>query len=319
MNEFERRVREVTGADLASHAIHTVQVNLGLRCNQCCAHCHLNASPARDEQMDRPTMEKVIELARAVGAEVMDLTGGAPELNRDFRRFVDAVVSEGISVQSRTNLSVLLEPGLGDLIPFLAERKVALVASMPCYLHENVCAQRGEGVYDKSIEAIRRLNEGGYGREGGLPLNLVYNPGGPVLPPDQNGLEADYRRELGDRFGLEFTKLLTITNMPIGRFRSVLEETNRIDEYSRVLRAAFNPETLENLMCRSQISVGWDGRLFDCDFNLALGWPVDHGAPDHVDQFDVQKLTRRRIVTEEHCFGCTAGAGSSCAGALTKG
>ncbi|MHC4598300.1 MAG: arsenosugar biosynthesis radical SAM (seleno)protein ArsS [Planctomycetota bacterium] len=316
MNEFDERIHEVTGEPLNARAISTIQVNLGLRCNQSCAHCHLGASPSRTEAMSWETMEKVVGTARAAGAILTDLTGGAPELHPHFRPFVDLLLGAGLAVQNRTNLSALLEPGTTDLIPFLRERKVGLVASLPCYLQENVCAQRGKGAYEKSVEAIRRLNGLGYGREPDLPLHLVYNPGGPALPPDQSSLEADYRRELDERFGIAFTRLLTITNMPIGRFRTALRHANREVEYHRLLKDAFNPATVENLMCRSQISVGWDGRLFDCDFNLALGWPVDHGAPDHVDLFDAAKLMRRRIVTEDHCFGCTAGAGSSCAGAL---
>jgi radical SAM/Cys-rich protein len=316
MNEFDVRIREVTGDDLNAVAIDTMQVNLGLTCNQACVHCHLGASPSRTEAMSWETMEKAVEVARAMGANRADLTGGAPELNPHFRPFVDALVDAGLAVQNRTNLTVFLEPELEDLIPFLRKRGVGLVASMPCYLQENVRAQRGEGTYEKSVEALRRLNAAGYGIDPDLPLDLVYNPGGPSLPPDQSSLETDYRRELGERFGIAFTRLLTITNMPIGRFRAALQRANREGEYWRMLKNAFNPATVGNLMCRSQISIRWDGRLFDCDFNLALGWPVDHGAPDHIDRFDAGKLKKRRIVTEEHCFGCTAGSGSSCAGAL---
>lgn len=247
---------------------------------------------------------------------MVDLTGGAPEMNLHFRKFVQALRQEGHRVQVRTNLTVLLEAGLEDLAEFLREHQVQLVASLPCYLEENVQAQRGVGVYEKSIAAIKRLNALGYGFESGLALNLVYNPGGPFLPPPQKVLEEDYRRELGTRFGISFTRLLTITNMPLGRFRAELNRQNQEQDYLRLLRKSFNPHTVGGLMCRQQISIGWDGTLYDCDFNLALGLPVNHGAPDHIQSFSPPDLRMRRIVTGEHCFACTAGAGSSCGGAL---
>jgi radical SAM/Cys-rich protein len=211
---------------------------------------------------------------------------------------------------------VLLEPGVQTVPEWFREHGIHLVASMPCYLEENVRAQRGGGVYEKSIEALRKLNALGYGIDPDLPLNLVYNPGGPFLPPDQAELEADYRRELEGRHGVVFSHLLTITNIPIGRFLTELRWRDQEGEYLRLLRDAFNPTTVEGLMCRKQISVGWDGTLFDCDFNLALGYAVDHGAPDHLRTFDLSALVNRRIVTGDHCFGCTAGHGSSCGGAL---
>jgi radical SAM/Cys-rich protein len=247
---------------------------------------------------------------------LIDLTGGAPELNPSFRQFVSALRKENLQVQVRTNLTVLLEPGMEDLPEFLRNHQIHLVASLPCYLEENVRAQRGEGVYGKSIEAIRRLNALGYGIKTHLPLSLVYNPGGPFLPPPQSALEKDYRRELGQRFGITFTHLLTITNMPLGRFHSELSLQKQEENYLQLLRKSFNLQTVEGLMCRYQISVGWDGTLYDCDFNLALKLPVDHGAPDHIQRFNPAELLTRRIVTGEHCFGCTAGYGSSCSGAL---
>ena len=263
-----------------------------------------------------PTMERVLEIAGEVGCELVDLTGGAPELNPHFRRFVEALRGDGHTVQVRTNLTVLLEPGMETMPEFFRDHEVQLVASMPCYLEENVRAQRGERVYEKSVEAIRRLNALGYGQENGRILNLVYNPGGPVLPPEQAELEGDYRRELGDRFGITFSRLLTITNLPIGRFRAILRKHGQEQKYLHLLRTAFNPQTIDGLMCRHQLSIGWDGTLYDCDFNLALGFSVNHGAPDHIERFDPSDLMTRRIVTGEHCFGCTAGCGSSCAGAL---
>ncbi len=261
-------------------------------------------------------MEAVLETARNIGCGLVDLTGGAPELNPFFRKFVKSLSEAGLRVQVRTNLTILLEPGMKELPAFLRDHNVQLVASLPCYLEENVCVQRGERVYARSIEALRRLNKAGYGRDEGLTINLVYNPVGAFLPPQQSVLEEDYRRELQTRFGLEFNRLLTITNMPLGRFRNKLRLENREQEYLNLLRVAFNPETLESLMCRHQISVGWDGTLYDCDFNLALGYSVNHGAPNHIRSFKPELLAGRRIVTAEHCFGCTAGAGSSCGGAL---
>ncbi len=316
MNGFERRIAGITGSALHSLEIDIVQVNLGLRCNQHCVHCHVSASPQRTEMMEWPTMEMIVESARRVGCGLVDLTGGSPELNPHFCRFVEALRGEHVSVQVRTNLTVLLEPEMEQMPQFLRKHQVQIVASMPCYLEQNVRAQRGPGVYEKSVEAVKRLNGLGYGRESQLQLNLVYNPGGPFLPPEQAALEADYRRELMERFGLSFTRLLTITNMPIGRFRSELRKQHREQDYVRLLMESFNPQTLDGLMCRHQVSVGWDGTLYDCDFNLALGLPVDHGAPDHIRRFDPPTLVTRRIVTGEHCFGCTAGCGSSCRGAL---
>ncbi len=316
MNEFERRVQKTFGEGLHSLGIEILQVNLGLRCNQECSHCHLEASPQRGEAMGWPVLERVLETARALKPSLVDLTGGAPELNPHFRTLLKALRDAGIPVQVRTNLTVLLEREMEDLPVFFREHRVKLVASMPCYLEENVQTQRGKGVYRKSIAAIGRLNALGYGRQPDLPLNLVYNPGGPFLPPPQAGLEIDYRRELGNRFGISFTRLLTITNMPLGRFKRDLCTQNQDRGYFQLLRESFNPKTLPGLMCRNQLSVGWDGTLYDCDFNLALGLPVDHGAPDHIRSFRAADLRSRRIVTGEHCFACTAGAGSSCGGAL---
>jgi len=316
MNDFEKKITEANGNGLHCLEIETLQVNLGLRCNQQCNHCHLEASPHRSEMMEWPTMRLVLEAARSFGCGRIDLTGGAPELNPHFRRFVEVLRQDGHPVQVRTNLTLLLDPGLWEIPKFFRDHQVQLVASLPCYLEENVRAQRGKGVYEKSIEAIRRLNALGYALEPDLPLNLVYNPGGPFLPPPQSGLEEDYRRELRSRFGIAFTRLFTITNMPLGRFRAELNRQNQEQNYRTLLRESFNQETVAGLMCRHQISVGWDGTLYDCDFNLALGLPVNHGAPDHIQSFRPSALMKRRIVTGEHCFACTAGSGSSCGGAL---
>lgn len=316
MDTFEQRAGGYTGGGLYCRGIETLQVNLGLRCNQACLHCHVSASPSRTEEMSWPVMEMVLRAADAARPRIVDLTGGSPEMNPDFRRFVEALAGAGQAVQVRTNLTALLLPGLSDIPKFLAGHRVAIVASMPCYLEENVRAQRGGGVYEGSIAAIRVLNSLGYGIDPGLKLDLVYNPGGGFLPPAQKALEADYRRELAKRFGLSFTSLLTITNMPVGRFWLETTKAHKDHEYMELLRESFNPETLDSLMCRSQISAGWDGTLYDCDFNLALGLKIDSGIPPNIAGFDKERLSSRRIVTGEHCFGCTAGCGSSCKGAL---
>jgi len=316
MDSFEQSCTATLGQPICAEELRTLQVNLGLRCNQSCAHCHLDASPDRAEAMDWPTMEQVVRAVHDCGCRLVDVTGGAPELNPHFRRFIERLRSDGCAVQVRTNLTVLLEPGMQDLPKFLSIHEVHLVASMPCYTEENVRAQRGAGVYERSVAALRRLNALGYGVDDRRVLNLVYNPGGPFLPGAQADLEADYRRELDARFGIRFTHLLTITNMPLGRFREALRRDGQEEEYLRLLREAFNPQTLDGLMCRRQLNVRWDGTLYDCDFNLALGCPVNHGAPSHLRQFDGGALARRRIMTGDHCFGCTAGSGSSCGGAL---
>jgi radical SAM/Cys-rich protein len=316
VNDFERQIAGINGEGLHSVKIETLQVNLGLLCNQQCAHCHLEASPQRDEIMKWDVMELVLKAAKGAQCQLVDLTGGAPELNPHFRRFVKTLRLEGHQVKVRTNLTVLLEPGMEELPEFFRDQQVQLVASLPCYLEENVCAQRGKGVYERSMAVIRRLNALGYGSQPELPLYLVYNPGGPFLPPPQSTLEEDYRRELGQRFKITFTRLLTITNMPLGRFRTELIRKKEQEDYVQLLRKSFNPHTVKGLMCCHQLSVGWDGTLYDCDFNLALGLPVNHGAPDHIRSFKPKELETRRVVTGEHCFACTAGAGSSCGGAL---
>ncbi len=317
MGEFASRVSQVTrNGGFAALGIETIQVNVGLVCNQECVHCHVAASPRREEVMQWETMELVLAAAARARCALVDITGGAPELNPHFRRFIAALTRQGQSVQVRTNLTVLLEPGMEEMPRFMRDHGIKLIASLPCYLEGNVNAQRGPGVYERSIQAIRRLNQVGYGRTAQTPLSLVYNPGGPFLPPEQSRLEADYRRELEARWGIRFSALLTITNMPIGRFRNQLRRDNQEEGYIQLLKDAFNPQTLDRLMCRHQISVKWDGSIYDCDFNLALGWRVAGEAPRHIRDFEPASLRRRKIVTGDHCFGCTAGAGSSCGGAL---
>jgi radical SAM/Cys-rich protein len=313
---FEEKIEQVTGSPLHTVGLDTIQVNMGLQCNQACSHCHLDAGPRRAEMMEWPVMESILGAAGRIRPGLMDLTGGAPELNPHIRKFVMALRDEELNVQIRTNLTVFLEPGVEDLPQLFKNHNVALVGSMPCYLEENVRSQRGYRVYEKSVEALRRLNALGYGSDPRLPLSLVYNPGGAFLPSDQAELEATYRKELLERFGITFNRLLTITNMPLGRFLEKLRAENQDKQYVELLNTSFNPLTLDSLMCRHQISIGWDGTLYDCDFNLALRLPVDHGAPDHISRLDPELLATRKIVTGNHCFGCTAGAGSSCKGAL---
>lgn len=270
MNDFETRLAECHLDGLHGDGIQVLQVSLTLRCNQRCAHCHVACSPRRTEEMDWATMEQVLAALDQARCRRVDLTGGAPELASNFRRFVTALRRGGRDVQVRTNLTVLLEPGM-DLLPdFLADHDVGLAASMPCCLRENVDAQRGEDVYDRSVRAIRRLNARGYGRAGGPQLDLVFNPVGADLPPEQAELEADHREQLRERLGIEFTHLLTITNMPIRRFGEALRGADQYDRYLSLLSGSFNPGTLEALMCRHQVCVGWDGTLYDCDFNGAI-------------------------------------------------
>ena len=296
-------------------ALETLQVNLGYLCNLSCVHCHVNAGPQRTELMSRQTVDQVLALLRHGDIRVLDLTGGAPELNPHFRYRVSAARALGVRVIDRCNLTVLFEPGQEDLADFLANEQVEITASLPCYLEENVEQQRGKGVYDDSIRAIHLLNSLGYGDS--LPLNLVYNPVGPVLPPPQASLEADYRRELSARFGIRFSELFTITNMPISRFGSVLLSQGQYVPYMQLLRDNFSADNLETLMCRSLLSVDWQGYLYDCDFNQMLDLPVLANDRQHIsDLVAAVDLDGHTVATGEHCYGCTAGQGSSCGGAL---
>ncbi len=315
-NEFDLRVHSTVDGPLDAQSLDTVQVNIGLTCDLACRHCHVESSPRRTEQMTWDTMEAVIALARGCGAHTIDITGGAPEMNPHFRRFVTSVRNEGFDVTVRTNLTIMLHEGFADMPAFYRDHGVHLVASLPCYLPENVNRQRGVQVYERSVEVMQRLNRLGFGIDPTLPLDLVYNPQGPSLPPEQAGLERDYRRELEHRFGIRFTTLYAITNMPIGRFLHDLRRDGHDESYDRLLRDSFNAETLDGLMCRHQIHVSWDGALHDCDFNYALGMPVGNEQALNVRDVDVAWLRRRAIATGTHCFGCTAGHGSSCTGTL---
>ncbi|MDP8242812.1 MAG: arsenosugar biosynthesis radical SAM protein ArsS [Candidatus Hinthialibacter antarcticus] len=316
MNLFDQKIIELFGQPMHGASIDVFQVNVGLKCNQACVHCHVKSSPSRKEMMTWETMRQVIDAARRANSRLVDITGGAPEIHPHLKRFIQSLRSHGFEVQVRTNLTILLEDGYTDFPEFFKEQNVHLVASLPCYLQENVDKQRGDGVYEGSVKALQRLNEIGYGVGPDMQLNLVYNPLGPYLPPNQATLEQDYRRELRDRFGVSFTQLLTITNMPIGRFQTDLRRQKKDKDYMDMLVGAFNNATVDGLMCRHQVNVDWDGVLYDCDFNLALKIPVNHGAPNHIKNFDPAVLATRRIETGEHCFGCTAGCGSSCSGAV---
>jgi radical SAM/Cys-rich protein len=304
---------------LEATAVEVLQVNVGRLCNQTCRHCHVDAGPDRREVMSRETMRLCLDVLEKAAIPTLDVTGGAPEMNPHFRWLVEQATALGRHVIDRCNLTILLAPHQENLPRFLAEHRVEVVASLPCYQPANTDRQRGDGVFARSIEALRRLNAEGYGRAGsGLTLTLVYNPVGPALPPPQAGLEEAYRRELRAGHGVEFTRLFTITNMPIGRFLDDLLESGRYEDYVRKLSAAYNPAAAAGVMCRTTLSVGWDGTLYDCDFNQMLGLGLAAGLPRHVGDLAAADLGRRRIVTGRHCFGCTAGAGSGCQGALTR-
>jgi radical SAM/Cys-rich protein len=307
------------GLELRAASVETLQVNTGKLCNQACKHCHVDASPRRTEIMSEEVAEQVLEAVRRFRFAVVDITGGAPELNPNFRRLVSESRALGSHVMVRHNLTVMFEPGQEDLPEFFREHSVEVVSSLPYFLGQQTDAQRGPGVFDKSIEALKRLNAVGYGVEGsGLVLNLVYNPVGAFLPPPQASIEADFKRELLARYGVTFGRLYTITNMPIKRFLEYLRRSGNEERYMRRLVDAFNPSAVEGLMCRTTLSVDWTGRLYDCDFNQMLGLGVEEGLPQTIGEFDPEKLKGRSVATDAHCFGCTAGAGSSCGGAVVK-
>jgi radical SAM/Cys-rich protein len=298
-----------------------LQVNAGKLCNLTCMHCHVNAGPKRKEIMTRETVDRITDWLAKTDIPIVDLTGGAPEMIPDFRYFIERVKKLGPSrhVIDRCNLTILRETGYEDLSEFLAINHVEIIASMPCYSPENVNAQRGEGVFEGSIAALRLLNSLGYGMNLELPLHLVYNPLGPFLPPPQEKLEADFKRQLDAHFGIVFNKLYTITNLPIGRFASYLQHNGKLEEYIQLLIDAFNPATIGGLMCRNTISVSWRGEVYDCDFNQQLGmqWSSNGGnEPLFLWDIDPDSLEGREIMTGDHCFGCTAGAGSTCGGAI---
>ena len=344
MNRFAERLAS-HGLSLRRARPEILQVNLGKLCNLTCMHCHVNAGPKRKEIMTRKTIDRIVDWLAATDIPTVDLTGGAPEMIPDFRYFIERVkaLSPSRHVIDRCNLTILLEPGYEDLAAFLAGKRVEIIASMPCYTPENVNAQRGEGVFEASIAGLQLLNRLGYAVAGDLKLHLVYNPVGPCLPGPEAELEADYKRELAAQFGVVFNRLYTITNLPIGRFAAYLRRHNRLDQYLDLLVNAFNPATIDGLMCRNTLSVGWRGEVYDCDFNqqLDMQWTGRDGAlrrpdapagrPYHGSEgcngsedrqplflwdIDPAEIESREVMTGDHCFGCTAGAGSSCGGAI---
>jgi radical SAM/Cys-rich protein len=319
MNRFSAQLI-ADGLNLRRGQTEILQVNVGKLCNLTCMHCHVNAGPKRKEIMTRETIDRVIDWLAETDIPVVDLTGGAPEMIPDFRYLIERVkaLDPPRHIIDRCNLTILLERGYEDLPEFLAVHKVEIIASMPCYTPENVNAQRGDGVFGGSIKALQLLNALGYATEPDLPLHLVYNPVGAFLPGAQAELEADYKHELEQHFGIVFNKLYTITNLPIARFASYLRHNNQLEEYMGLLMRAFNPATIEGLMCRNTISVGWRGEVYDCDFNqqLDMQWRDPNEPGLFLWDVDLEKIGNREIMTGDHCFGCTAGAGSSCGGAI---
>lgn len=316
---FEKQISDAGFWPLVADRIEILQVNLGKLCNMTCAHCHVDAGPDRREIMELAEVDACLDVLRNnPSISTVDLTGGAPEMNPHFRHFVIEARKMGRHIIDRCNLTILLAKGFEDLPEFLAENEVEIVASLPCYLEENTDAQRGEGAYSKSVEALLRLNELGYGKpETGLTLTLVFNPVGQNLPPSQKGLEDAYRKELDQRFGIQFNRLFTITNMPVSRYLEYLVRIGEYDTYMETLTQAFNPATIHGLMCRNTLSVGWDGKLYDCDFNQMLDMQVGTSSQT-IHDFDFESLSKRKIGVGQHCFGCTAGAGSSCQGSTVS-
>lgn len=307
------------GSPLRAAGPRVLQLNLGKMCNQTCKHCHVDAGPDRTEVMTWETMEACLSALVATDIPTVDLTGGAPEMNPNFRRLVERVREMGRHVMDRCNLTILTVGPFRDLPEFLARHRVEVVASLPYFLARNTDAQRGDGAFEASIEALRRLNALGYGQEGtGLMLNLVYNPTGAFLPPRQASIEPEFRAELLKRHGIVFNYLYVITNMPINRFLEFLFRTGQYESYMRRLIDSYNPAAAEGVMCRTTLSVGWDGRLYDCDFNQMLEMPLTTGRPETIFEFDPTRLSDRPIATGLHCYGCTAGAGSSCGGEVVR-
>ncbi len=311
MSTFDDKVREILGGPLTAADVVILQLNIGYVCNMSCKHCHLSAGPDRKERMSRKTMDEALRVVRQHGIPTVDITGGAPELNPDLKYLIEGARASGAHVIVRSNLTVLAEPGMEGFPEFYRDQGVEVVASLPHFTAASVDRVRGEGTFEKSLAMLRRFNDLGYGKEGTrLVLNLVYNPPGAILPGSQKELEDRYRKELAAR-GIVFNGLFTFANMALGRFRDFLIRSRGLESYMAAARRAFNPATLEGLMCRHLVSVRWDGTLFDCDFNQVPDLPVEEACPRHLSAFDPGRLARRRIVTDEHCFVCTAGAGTS--------
>jgi len=307
------------GVRLRADTVEILQVNLGYRCNLSCLHCHIHAGPRRGESMAPETLEHVLRVLERFEIPRLDLTGGAPEMHPQFEELVRAAAGVGCQVSVRTNLAIMEEPDYSHLPDLFSCLGVEVIGSMPCYTEELVDQQRGRGVYARNIRVLRRLSELGYGDpSGGLLLHLVYNPQGDTVAPEQCALEADYREALFKEHGIRFNSLFTITNAPIGRFAAILEREGRLRAYHQQLAQAFNPYTLPGLMCRNTVSVAWDGSLYDCDFNQAIGMALDSRVPRHIRDFDLEALASRPIRCDDHCYACTAGGGSSCRGALVS-
>jgi radical SAM/Cys-rich protein len=315
---FEDRMIQIGQKPLSPIEIEILQVNVGKMCNQTCAHCHVDAGPDRREIMTRETMELCLKALEDSTVHTVDFTGGAPEMNPDFRWFVEEVSRLGCQVMIRSNLTILtVNKTYRELPEFFARHQATIVSSLPCYTAENTDKQRGEGVFDRSMEALQMLNAVGYGQPGSdLQLHLVYNPQGASLPPPQESLKRDYQRVLKESFGIDFNDLYCITNMPISRFLEYLMSQGKYEEYMEILVNVFNPAAVDGLMCRNTLSVGWEGSLYDCDFNQMLDLKVEAAVPRHIKDFDFRELSTRRIVLNQHCYGCTAGAGSSCGGEI---
>ncbi len=318
--KFEEKLEEIDLFPLKPTGIEIFQMNVGYMCNMTCKHCHVDAGPDRDEVMTKETFEHCLEALRNSEVETVDLTGGAPEMNPHFRWFVEEASKLGKHIIVRSNLTILTTAPKYQALPeFFAEHGVEVTCSLPFYSKSRTDRQRGEGTYDKSVEALKKLNEIGYGKEDtGLELNLVYNPAGAFLPGDQESLEKEFKRELDRKHGITFNNLYTITNLPISRYLNFLLESGNLEEYMDRLITSFNPAAARGVMCRDTVSIGWDGTLYDCDFNQMLEMPVSDEAPQHISEWNELKLNNRQIKVNQHCFGCTAGAGSSCGGATAE-
>jgi len=315
--KFSEKLKGINLFPLKPTTIEILQINLGKLCNQVCEHCHVDAGPNRTEIMIKEVLQQCLDAAKTPTIHTIDLTGGAPEMNPDFRWFVSELSKLGKKVIVRSNLTILTYKKYLDIPQFYKDNNVTVISSMPCYTKDNVDKQRGNGVFERSIQALQRLNELGYGKEGsGLELDLVYNPGGASLPPEQKSLELDYKRELKELFNIEFNNLFAITNLPISRFLDFLLKEEKYEVYMNKLIESFNPAAVKEVMCRNTISVGWDGKLFDCDFNQMLELGVASSS-QNIKDFDGEQLKNRNIILGQHCYGCTAGAGSSCQGTIT--
>ena len=313
MHKIYPLIKNTNFPSIRRSCLKTIQVNLGYKCNQSCLHCHVNAGPKRREMMDKKTIDNVIDFAINNNIETVDLTGGAPEINKYFKYMVKELRQHDIHIIDRCNLTILNEDGMEDLPSFFVKHKIEIIASLPCYIKKNVDRQRGKGVFDESIKILRLLNDIGYGMKKDLILNLVYNPQGPVLPPSQSKLEKEYKSYLRESFDIEFNNLFTITNMPINRFGSTLVSQDKFNSYMKLLKSSFSEKAKENVMCKELISIDYNGNVFDCDFNQMLKMNLS-GKETHITKITKKYLHNREISTGDHCYGCTAGSGSSCGG-----